>query len=62
MGPEGGSQSGRVIFSGTPAERCRAPNSLTGKHLSALGSDASDPAGTRMLANADVGVAKLKAQ
>jgi excinuclease UvrABC ATPase subunit len=44
MGPEGGSQGGRVIFSGTPVELCQAPDSLTGKHLSALGSAIRYPA------------------
>jgi excinuclease ABC A subunit len=33
MGPEGGSQGGRVIFAGTPAALCTAEGSLTGEHL-----------------------------
>ncbi|HMQ34730.1 MAG TPA: excinuclease ABC subunit UvrA [Chloroflexaceae bacterium] len=33
MGPEGGSQGGRVIFTGTPADLCAAEGSLTGAHL-----------------------------
>lgn len=33
MGPEGGSQGGRVIFTGTPSALCAASGSLTGAHL-----------------------------
>ncbi len=33
LGPEGGSQGGQVIFTGTPAALCSAEGSLTGAHL-----------------------------
>lgn len=33
MGPDGGSAGGQVIFTGPPAELCRAEGSLTGSYL-----------------------------
>ncbi len=33
MGPEGGSNGGRVLFEGTPAQIIHAEQSLTGKYL-----------------------------
>lgn len=33
LGPEGGNEGGRVVFTGTPEDLIKCPDSYTGKYL-----------------------------
>jgi excinuclease UvrABC ATPase subunit len=46
LGPEGGSNGGRIVFTGTPTELLQAKQSLTSRHLQPVAAAVSLPKGS----------------